>query len=259
MAITGVFEFGRFLKQLREEKGVSLVDVEKALGISNAYLSQLETGTRRRLPSPERLRLLADYYNVTVQELLEAAGYLEEKDIEETYEQKIEKSFMHIINDPKLRSGVRIEPKKVSLDVKRFIVEMYGQLFKQAVQLAKPYLQGVARERTKITKLNWKIEDLQREKFTSDGKKFIRYRVKVTCVETEGKTASSRTDDFAKGSEKIVQTVTAEGESQQEVSTLQGFETSLQFKATQDALRKAVPQIKSRIGWSVNHILPWFS
>lgn len=257
--ITGVFQFGRFLKQLREEKGVSLVDVEKALGISNAYLSQLETGTRRRLPSPERLRLLADYYNVSVEELLEAAGYLEKEDIKETYEQKIEKSFKHIINDPNLRVGVRINPKKVSLDVKRFIVEMYEQNFKRAVQLAKPYLQGIAREGTKITKLNWKIEDLQREKFTAGGKEFIRYRVRVTCVETEGKTASSRTDDFAKGSEKIVQTVMAEGEAHQEASTLQGFETSLQFKATQEALRKALPQIKSHFGWSVNHILPWFS
>src|SRR3989338_5568425 len=98
------YPFGRFLKLLREQKGVSLIEVEKATGMSNAYLSQLETGARRRLPTPDRLRLLADYYDVSIKEFLEKAGY-EDKDIKETYEQKIDKAFLHVIHDPQFNTG----------------------------------------------------------------------------------------------------------------------------------------------------------
>ena len=82
------FPLGDFLKELRERKGVSLKKVEDETGISNAYLSQLETGVRQRLPNPDRLKALADYYNVSLQQLLEKAGYFGEGDIEETQEQK---------------------------------------------------------------------------------------------------------------------------------------------------------------------------
>jgi len=124
------FPFGDFLKKLRARKGVSLKKVEEGTGISNAYLSQLETGTRRRLPNPTRLKALADYYNVSIQQLLEKAGYYEEGDIQETKEQKIEKAFLHVLNDPAFKYGTRLKGK-YDLDVKRFIVEMYEKLTKR--------------------------------------------------------------------------------------------------------------------------------
>ena len=262
MAIKGIkqkFPFGQFLKSLREQKGVSLVDVEKATGISNAYLSQLETGSRRRLPPPDRLRLIADYYNVSSQELLKAAGYLEEKDVEETYEQRIDKLFTHIINDPDLKSGVRIDPKGVSLDVKRFIVEIHTQHLKRFTLLAKPYIVAVIQDWNKVKKLNWKTDDVKREEYTADGKKCVRYRVMVTCIETEGRTAAPSSDEIIKGTEKTTQTVTGDGEFSEQSSAVNGYETSLLFKATQDALRKAVPKLKGSAGWSVNHLSPWMS
>jgi len=121
------FPFGDFLKELRDRKGVSLKKVEKATGISNAYLSLLETGDRRRLPKPDRLKALADYYNVSIQELLEKAGYYEEGDIQETKEQQIEKAFLHVLSDPAFKYGTRLKGK-YDLDSKRFIVEMYEKL-----------------------------------------------------------------------------------------------------------------------------------
>ena len=120
------YPFGRYLKSIRKQKGVSLLNVEKQTGISNAYISQLETGARRRLPTPERLRVLADYYNVSVKELLEKAGYHEPKGIEETYKQKIEKAYLHAVSDPKFNCGSKINPKELSTDAKRFIIELYG-------------------------------------------------------------------------------------------------------------------------------------
>lgn len=121
------FPFGEFLKSLRQRKGVSLKKVEDDTGISNAYLSQLETGARRKLPEPERLKVLADYYNVSIQQLLEKAGYYGKNDILETREQKIEKAFQHVINDPDFKYGTRSKGQ-YDLDAKCFIIEMYEKL-----------------------------------------------------------------------------------------------------------------------------------
>ena len=63
------------LRNVRGIKGVKLRDVEKATGISNAYLSQLETGKAEN-PSPHVLYKLAQYYGVPYKSLMEAAGYL---------------------------------------------------------------------------------------------------------------------------------------------------------------------------------------
>ena len=119
------FPFGEFLKWIREQKGVSLKDAEKATGIPNAYLSQLETGARRKLPPPDRLRIIANYYNVNMHQLLEKAGYYEGNEVPETYEQQIEKFFLHIINDPEFRTGSQINPKDLTIEAKRFIIEIY--------------------------------------------------------------------------------------------------------------------------------------
>ena len=124
------FPFGDFLKKLRARKGVSLKKVEEATGISNAYLSQLETGERRRFPKPDRLIALADYYNVSIKELLEKAGYYEEWDIQETKEQQIEKAFLHVLSDPAFKYGTRLKGK-YDLDSKLFIIEMYEKLTKK--------------------------------------------------------------------------------------------------------------------------------
>lgn len=119
--------FGTYLRKLRGRKGVTLKEVEKATGLSNPYISQLETGVRRRLPTPDRLKILADYFNVTISELLEKAGYVDLREIRETFEQKIERAFLHVINDPKFKYGTRVK-KEYDLDVKRFIIEMYEKV-----------------------------------------------------------------------------------------------------------------------------------
>lgn len=64
------------LKRIREIKDVSLREVEKDTGISNAYLSQLERGEAKN-PSPDILYKIAEYYSVSYVSLMEAAGYLD--------------------------------------------------------------------------------------------------------------------------------------------------------------------------------------
>ena len=67
--------FAKELRRIRGIKGASLRDVEKYTGISNTYLSQLETGKADK-PSPEILKKLADYYKVPYLSFMESAGYL---------------------------------------------------------------------------------------------------------------------------------------------------------------------------------------
>ena len=66
------------LTRLRKIKGVSLRQVEDDTKISNAYLSQLETGTADQ-PSPHVLHKLASFYGVPYRYLMEAAGYMKQE------------------------------------------------------------------------------------------------------------------------------------------------------------------------------------
>ena len=66
---------GELLAKARVIKDVSLRDVESETGISNAYISQLESGSVTE-PSPHKLLELAKYYELDYSTLMEAAGYV---------------------------------------------------------------------------------------------------------------------------------------------------------------------------------------
>ncbi len=74
-------QLGGFLADLRAAKRLSLRQVEEATdqAVSNAYLSQLETGKIRR-PSPHVFNRLAAVYAVPYEMLMEKAGYLPPSD-----------------------------------------------------------------------------------------------------------------------------------------------------------------------------------
>jgi HTH-type transcriptional regulator, competence development regulator len=64
----------KLLAEARRAKGVSLRQVERATGVSNAYLSQMETGQVAE-PSPRKLQTLAEYYGVPYDTLMNSCGY----------------------------------------------------------------------------------------------------------------------------------------------------------------------------------------
>ncbi len=66
---------GEYLRMLRARDGLTLRVVEDATSISNAYLSQLETGKITK-PSPHILHSLAEFYGVAYEVLMEKAGYI---------------------------------------------------------------------------------------------------------------------------------------------------------------------------------------
>ena len=69
--------FGLYLKSVRLGLNMSLRDVEEATGkdVSNAYLSQLETGKISK-PSPHILYALSTALGVAYESLMERAGYI---------------------------------------------------------------------------------------------------------------------------------------------------------------------------------------
>lgn len=68
---------GRYLASIREDRGLSQRDVEKATGkvVSNAYLSQIENDQIKK-PNPNILYALAEVYAVSYENLMERAGFV---------------------------------------------------------------------------------------------------------------------------------------------------------------------------------------
>jgi HTH-type transcriptional regulator, competence development regulator len=68
---------GATLKEARELFPLTLRQVEEATGISNAYLSQLENNKIKK-PSANVLYKLASIYKIELNELLSAAGIIQD-------------------------------------------------------------------------------------------------------------------------------------------------------------------------------------
>ncbi len=68
-------QLGKELRSIRHLRGLSLRQVEQRTEISNAYLSQLETGAADN-PSPRVLHKLAEAYDVPYESLMRTAGFL---------------------------------------------------------------------------------------------------------------------------------------------------------------------------------------
>lgn len=65
-------KFGEYLKSLRDDRQLTLRDVERMEKISNAYLSQIERG-ERGIPTIKTLNKLAKAYGVPIAELTKKA------------------------------------------------------------------------------------------------------------------------------------------------------------------------------------------
>ncbi len=68
-------QFGKFLRKQRKDKQLSLIDLAKRTATSSSYLSRIERGLRNP-PSPAVLRRLAQALDVSYEQLMEQAGYL---------------------------------------------------------------------------------------------------------------------------------------------------------------------------------------
>jgi transcriptional regulator with XRE-family HTH domain len=122
--------FGSYLRQVRKRRGLSLKQVETAAAVSNAYISQIETG-RRRPPHPDILKKLSKVYDVPLRDLLIKAGYLDDDSEKRTITEQVNSAFDQVTSDPQLNYGTRLRGSKLSLDAKHLIIELYEKLTKQ--------------------------------------------------------------------------------------------------------------------------------
>lgn len=71
---------GQLLRKARADAGLTLRDVENLTGISNGYLSQMESDSIRQ-PSPNHLHSLAVALREEYASLMKAAGYAVAREI----------------------------------------------------------------------------------------------------------------------------------------------------------------------------------
>lgn len=119
--------FGTYMRRLRKTRQLTLKQVESQARVSNAYISQIERGLRNP-PHPDILKRLAKTYDVPLRDLLVAAGYLEDDSAGAVERRNLEKAFDYVQSDPTFKHGTRLKGTRVSLEAKRFIVEMYEKL-----------------------------------------------------------------------------------------------------------------------------------
>ncbi|WP_303047310.1 helix-turn-helix domain-containing protein [Solibacillus isronensis] len=71
--INNTSDLGIALKQLRKEKGLTIKDLADKIGVSQPFLSQIETAKRKA--SPELLGKIAEAVDVSYFDLLKIAGH----------------------------------------------------------------------------------------------------------------------------------------------------------------------------------------
>ena len=76
---------GQLLADARKRRKLTLRAVEESVGISNAYLSQLENG-KVRSPSPIVLHKLSELYRLSYATVMREAGYPVPKNVKQSAE-----------------------------------------------------------------------------------------------------------------------------------------------------------------------------
>jgi transcriptional regulator with XRE-family HTH domain len=99
--LQGQIRAGAFLKQLRAERELSLVALGEKLGVSSAYLSNIESGVKSM--SDHFVRQIADFFHVdenSIFELLGRVPLLAREQLDE--ESTLQDLLVEIKRDPKL-------------------------------------------------------------------------------------------------------------------------------------------------------------
>jgi transcriptional regulator with XRE-family HTH domain len=93
-------EFGLYFAKLREKSGFeSQRQLAIASGVSNGTIARIEAGTQEA--KPPTLKKLAPYLkNVDYEDLMRAAGYLDENGQPSSEEDELDQQVKEMMNDP---------------------------------------------------------------------------------------------------------------------------------------------------------------
>lgn len=110
---------GRFainLKRIRKDRGVTQDELAKAIGVSRSAIGMYESGARE--PDYETLEAIADFFNVTMDDL----GRSEEYDLQRPIINAQESAWLEDLrNDPELRMLLSASSKLNEEDIKYLI------------------------------------------------------------------------------------------------------------------------------------------
>lgn len=76
----GIQKLGKYLKQLREELGLSMHAVARKVNLTPSYISKIESGTILKSISVRALINFSQAYSIPITAILEEAGFLEKSD-----------------------------------------------------------------------------------------------------------------------------------------------------------------------------------
>lgn len=68
-------KFGTFLRSVRKEKNMTIVELAKKLSVSQPFISNLENG-KKGIPKPDTLRKFSDALDIPYVVLMKEAGYV---------------------------------------------------------------------------------------------------------------------------------------------------------------------------------------
>lgn len=120
-------EFGKYLRSIRKQRKLTIRQLELYSGVSNGYLSQLETG-KRGIPSPDILKKISGPLGTTYEELMLKAGYLDELSEEE---QQLFQKQNYIELTEVLRDRITINGEPVTEKEKELILDIATRIIKQ--------------------------------------------------------------------------------------------------------------------------------
>lgn len=117
-------KIGAYLKAKREERGLTLRQVEEMSGVSNAYLCMIESGKRIE-PHPRVLKSLATVYDEDIETLMKVAGYLNASDQEQD-KFDVEELYQQAMKDETVNTGHRFRGE-LDFEAKRVIANLYRE------------------------------------------------------------------------------------------------------------------------------------
>lgn len=124
------------LLKIRESKGFSLREAAKRSGLSHSYIDIMEKGIHPKskspiLPSPESLKAIAKAYNYDYEELMIAAGHIEESKKEQEEYPLPKNQYDWIVKEAEAEFGVSLRDDPVVEGAVRELVRRLAEMKKK--------------------------------------------------------------------------------------------------------------------------------
>lgn len=114
-------ELGQKLRKIRNEQGLSIREVANTINVNRGYLSKVERGEVKSI-SVDKLKDFADFYNVSIQDLLDRNDNWKEKVPEKT------KKFVKPENIDYLNIGLLAKKEGLTPEEAKKTIKLLGNI-----------------------------------------------------------------------------------------------------------------------------------